>query len=228
MDQDEPTNPASIQVRDVIDRIVRDGSVVSRLDASVHDVFPVAISPREGEAIREWVRREDAARTIEIGLGYGVSALYMCQGLIESAKPDSRHVVIDPFQATRFGNCGLQVLDDAGLTPIIEHHAEESQIVLPRLVTEGRSFDLAFVDGDHRFDAVFLDLYYLGRLVRRGGIVILDDYQLPGIQRAASFFLKNIRWELEEVSARDDVHQSAVLRTSKVEDKRPYKFFVEF
>ena len=39
-------------------------------------------------------------------------------------------------------------------------------IVLPRLVADGRRFDLALVDGTHRFDGVFLELVYLGRLVR--------------------------------------------------------------
>jgi len=31
------------------------------------------------------------------------------------------------------------------------------------------------VDGNHRFDAVFVDLYYLGRLLRPGGVMFLDD-----------------------------------------------------
>jgi hypothetical protein len=62
---------------------------------------------------------------------------------------------IDPNQATRFAGCGLQFLDEAGLTDLVEFHAEESQLVLPRLLGEGRSFGLAFVDGDHRFDGVF-------------------------------------------------------------------------
>jgi hypothetical protein len=34
----------------------------------------------EGEALREWVVRERATRTIEIGLGYGISALFICEG----------------------------------------------------------------------------------------------------------------------------------------------------
>ena len=46
------------------------------------------------------------------------------------------------------------------------HHAEESQIVLPRLWDAHECFDLAFVDGNHRFDWAFVDLFYLGRLVR--------------------------------------------------------------
>ena len=61
-----------------------------------------------------------------------------------------------------------------------------SQLALPAFLREGRRFDLAFVDGNHRFDAVFLDLFYLGRLLPKGAIVLLDDYNLPGIRRAVS------------------------------------------
>ncbi|MGO9082369.1 MAG: hypothetical protein ACLQDY_25630 [Streptosporangiaceae bacterium] len=56
----------------------------------------------------------------------------------------------------------IRLLDEARVTGLIEHHAGESHAVLPRLLGEGRQFDLAIVDGNHRFDAVFVDLYYLG------------------------------------------------------------------
>ncbi len=216
------------QVRHVIERLVRDGTAVARSDGTLHNLFPVAASAAEGEALREWVLREGATRTIEIGLGYGISALHVCEGLLANAEPTARHVVIDPYQATRFSGCGLQFLEDAGVAQLVEHYAEESQIALPRFLAEGRSFDLAFVDGNHRFDGVFADLVFLGRLVRPGGIVLVDDYQLPAVARAASFFVTNLGWALEEVSAEDDFHQWAVLRTSSVPDTRPFDYYVDF
>jgi predicted O-methyltransferase YrrM len=216
------------QVRHVIERLVRDGTVMARSDGTVHRLFPVAASPAEGEALREWVSREGATQTIEIGLGYGISALFVCEGLLENGDAAARHVVVDPHQATRFGGCGLQVLEEAGVAPLVEYHAEESQIALPRLLSQGRGFDLAFVDGNHRFDGVFLDLVYLGRLLRRGGIVVVDDYQLPAVARAVSFSLTNLGWSLEEVSPVDEFHQWAVLRTSPVQDTRPFDYYVDF
>ena len=111
---------------------------------------------------------------------------------------------------------------------MVEHHAEESQTTLPRMVSEGRRFDLAVIDGNHRFDAVFVDLYYVGRLLRPGGIVFVDDYHLPGIARAASFFVTNLGWSLEEVSTTQDRHHWAVLRTSAEPDTRPFDYFADF
>ena len=65
------------RVRSVIERLIRDGTAVARSDGTLHSIFPVAVYAAEGEALREWVLREEATRTIEIGLGYGISALHI-------------------------------------------------------------------------------------------------------------------------------------------------------
>lgn len=218
------------RVRGVLGRLIGSGTAVARADGSLHHLFPVAVTAAEGAAIRSWVIRENAVRTVEIGLGYGISALFACEGLLANGHPGARHIVIDPNQDTRFAHCGLQFLSEAGVAGMVEHHAEESQIALPRLLSEGygHGLDLAIVDGSHRFDAVFLDLVYLGRLLRPGGIVFLDDYHLPAIARAASFFRLNLGWVVEEVSTAEDRHHWAVLRTSATPDTRPFGHFIDF
>ncbi len=216
------------RVRSVIERLVRDGTAVARSDGTLHSIFPVAVYAAEGEALRVWILREEATRTIEIGLGYGISALHICEGLLGNADTAAQHVALDPYQATRFAGCGLQFLEEAGVAEMVEYHAEASEIALPRFLGEARSFHLAFVDGNHRFDGVFLDLVFLGRLVRAGGIVFVDDYQLPAVARAVSFCVTNLGWTLEEVSAADDLHRWAVLRTSAVPDTRSFDYYVDF
>jgi predicted O-methyltransferase YrrM len=227
--RDAPSDDAApSRVRLVIEGLLRDGTAVARSDGSLHTLFPISVSAAEGEALRECVIRENAAHTIEVGLGYGLSAMFIGEGLLQIGNEHAQHVALDPNQTTRFAGCGLQFLDDAGLTGMVGFHEERSEIVLPRFLAEERHFDLAFVDGNHRFDGVFLDLIYLGKLVQAGGIVFLDDYQLPAIARAASFCTTNLGWSLEEVSPADDLHQWAVLRTSRETDTRPFDYFVEF
>jgi predicted O-methyltransferase YrrM len=218
---------SSARAREVLNRLLRAGTVVASADGSRHEVFPVAISASEGAALQRWVEHERPARTIEVGLGYGVATLFICAGLLECAV-DAPHVAIDPNQSTRFSDCGLQLLAEAGLAEMVEMMPLESQIALPRLLGEGRTFDLAFVDGNHRFDGVFLDLVYLGRLMRRGGIVFVDDYQLPSVSRAVSFCVTNLGWAHEEVSHEDDRHSWAVLRTPRSPEARPFDHFVDF
>jgi predicted O-methyltransferase YrrM len=216
-------------VRSVIDRLFACGSIVAGPDPSIrHEVRTVSISAREGEALTRWVLRESASRTIEIGLGFGLSALHICDGLVRSGAPQARHVVLDPFQAEGFANRGLQALDEAGVASLVEFHDEVSQIALPAFLKEAREFDLAFVDGNHRFDAVFVDLFYLGRLLPKGGLILLDDYDLPGVRRAVSFYLSNLDWRIEETSRADDAHHWVALRTSSTEDTRHFRYFVDF
>ncbi len=212
----------------MIRRLLGEQSAVARSDGKLHQLFPVAIDPREGEALRAWVRREDAALTLEVGLGYGISALFICAGLLANGHPHARHVALDPNQTQRFSDLGLQVIDEAGLADMCEFHPEESQLALPRFVAEGRRFDFAFVDGNHRFDGVFLDLVYLGRLLRGEGIVFLDDYQLPSVKRATAFCTSNLGWTLEEKGVAGDPHHWAVLRTPETPLERPFDHFVDF
>ena len=212
----------------MIERVLAAGTVVSRPDGRTHDVFPVSIGAAEGAALRAWVQRERAVRTIETGFGYGISALFICEGLLANGDAAAHHVAVDPNQATRFGDCGRQLVVEAGLGGLVELHVEASETLLPRLLGEGRRFDLAFVDGNHRFEGVFLDLVYLGRLVRGGGVVIVDDHQLPSVARAVSFCTTNLGWTLEEVST-DDVHHGwAALRTPRVPLDRPFDHYVHF
>jgi predicted O-methyltransferase YrrM len=212
----------------VIDRLFRDGTAIARSDGSIHSLFPVGIGAAEGEVLRDWVMREDVSRTIEVGLGYGISALFICEGLLTNGAASARHVVLDPYQQTRFANCGLQFLDEAGVAAVVEFHAEASEIVLPGFLAEGRRFDLAFVDGNHRFDGVFLDLIYLGRLMRPGGIIFVDDYQLRSIARAVSYCTNDLGWKVEDVSTQDGRHHWAVLRTATKPVERGFDHYVDF
>jgi len=217
----------SARAREVRDRLLRDGELVAHSDGSRQSIFPVAIGGREGGALEAWVRREGVSRTIEVGLGYGIAALSICIGLADAGH-DQWHLAIDPHQSTRFAGCGLQTLAEAGFADMVELVEEPSEIVLPRLLAEQRSFDLAFVDGNHRFDGVFVDLVYLGRLVRPGGIVVADDHQLPAVSRAASFCTTNLGWTVEETSADDPHHHWIVLRTARSPDTRRFDHYVEF
>jgi predicted O-methyltransferase YrrM len=197
-------------------------------DGLTHDKLAhVSIGPEEGAALRDWVRREDARRTIETGLGFAVSTLFVCEGLLANGS-DGRHVAIDPRLPNSHVDAGLRTLEQAGVRELVEFHAEGSEVALPRLLAEGRQFDLAFIDGNHRFEGVFLDLVYCGRLLGPGGIVFVDDMQLPAVRRAAAFCVSNLGWTVED-DGREDEHEWVVLRTGSPDAfRRAYDSFVEF
>lgn len=210
-------------MRAVIDRLIErnvavDGKGVER------EVFPIALSTEQATALRDWVCREKAVHTVEVGLAFAFSALHVCEGLILNGNDDARHTTMDPHQAVGYADVGLLILEEAGVSSMVEHHNTASQSLLPRFLDEGRTFDLGFVDGNHRFDYVFVDLFYLDKLVKPGGVIAVDDYNLPGIHRAVSFYLTNRKWKLLE--AVDD--RLAVLRTATEPDDRDFTYFAEF
>jgi predicted O-methyltransferase YrrM len=181
------------------------------------------------------VIEEGAVRTDEIGLAFAISTLFLCEGLLANGS-DGPHVAIDPYQlepgpvaGPRYAGVGLRTLEEAGARDLVDLRDEGSQIVLPRLPHEGRSFDLAFVDGNHRFEAVFLDLVYVGRLLTEGGVVFVDDTQLPSIQRAIEFCVGNLAWEVEGAGREGSTHEWLVLRTGPRDRfQRPFTEFVDF
>lgn len=223
------------RVRAVRERLFASGSVVARADGRPRELFPVAIGLEEGLALRDRVRAEGARRTLETGLGYAVATLFVCEGLLANG-PDVRHVAADPYQLaglphhrTRFAGVGLQILEEAGVRDLVEFHAEESQIVLPRLLADGRQFDLAFLDGNHRFEGVFLDLISSGLLLREGGIVFVDDTQVASVRKAVDFCVANLGWVVEDEGAEGDAHAWTVLRTGAADAfRRPFAELVDF
>jgi predicted O-methyltransferase YrrM len=173
---------------DFIARSYRDGTVLDQAGETV-ELAPHSIERAQGEALRELAIAEEAERTIEVGLALGMSALFLCQAVVARG---GRHVAIDPFQAESWNGAGLRTLREAGVGDLVEVIEEESQLALPRLVADGREFDLAFVDGDHRFEGVFLDLYYMTRLIRPGGLVVVDDMWMPAVRTAVAYVEKNL------------------------------------
>jgi len=176
-----------------LDRAYASETVLDAAGAPL-EILPHSIQRRAGEALRDLAMAEGAVRTLEVGLALGISALFLCQAVLEGG---GRHTAIDPFQEESWNGAGLRTLRDAGVTDVVDVIEEESQLALPRMVSEGREFDLGFVDGDHRFEGVFLDLYYMTRLLRPGGVVVVDDMWMPSVRVAVSYVERNLAATLD-------------------------------
>ena len=136
-------------------------------------------------------------RTLEVGLASGASALALTASFeAEGAEPEGQHIAIDPFQLSAeegFDALGLKMLDEAGRSGYLTFFPERSAIVLPRLVAEGVRIDLAYIDGSHLFEDVFIDFYYLYRLLPKGGLLCFDDCVFPDVRKVLRFIERNFR-----------------------------------
>lgn len=216
-------------LRQVRDGLLADGVTQRGVDGRERALVPVAIGRAEGDALVDWITREQAANTLEVGLGFAVATLFICDGLL-AQRGNVHHVAIDPFEyGDLFGGSGVAHLEDAGVRDLVELHEEPSEFVLPRLLADRRRFDFAFVDGSHRFEAVLLDLIFAGRLVREHGVVFADDAQIPSVRKAVDFCRTNLGWRVEDDGTEGEAHHWVVMRTGTTAVfARPYTDFVDF
>lgn len=138
------------------------------------------------------------ARTLEIGLAFGASSLIFTESHRElNRPPQKQHVAIDPFQSDYWDACGLMVNERAGLGGYLELVERYSCFELPALAQKNLKFGLVYVDGSHQFEDVFVDFYFINRLVEDGGIVAFDDSSDRQVAKVLRFIDANLNsgWE---------------------------------
>ena len=75
----------------------------------------------------------------------------------------------------------------AGLADLLTLFEEPSYVSLPRLVSQNANFDFIFIDGWHSFDYTFVDYFYSDLLLRDGGILVFDDWEMPQVHHVCWF-----------------------------------------
>lgn len=165
---------------------------VSGEDGRSYNIYPSSVTADRGEFVRDVFISEGALRTLEIGMAWGLSTLFILEALLSNGAEHEAHVVMDPLQSSKFHNAGLKLLRDIGIEDLVEFHQEPSQLVLPKLVAQRRQFDVAFIDGDHRFEGVFVDFFFVHRLLKPGGVVVFDDLWLDAVYLTCRFAESNL------------------------------------
>jgi predicted O-methyltransferase YrrM len=185
-------------VNDVIEQIIRSGRVT---DVQGNAYEPVsAVTLESGLLLYDFVRAVGPASTLETGMAYGLSTLFICQALEDNGT--GNHVAIDPFQASEFKSVGVLNVERAGLSHRFQLRQDASDVVLPQLCTEGRTLDFAFIDGWHLFDFTLVDFYYIDRMLAVGGHVAFDDLWMPSVRKVVSFVLRNKPYRLVHTVSR--------------------------
>jgi predicted O-methyltransferase YrrM len=184
----------------VLDRIldtqtVTDGAVTLPLRHPDFPALPVAVDITEGRFLADIIRDVDPETTLEIGMAYGVSTLYICDALA-ALHHRVRHIAIDPFQSTQWRGIGLRNVREAGYGEIVDLREERSEFALPALVNDGLHLDFAFVDGWHTFDQVMVEFFYLDRLLRVGGVIAFDDADRRSVNRVMRYVINYPNYEV--------------------------------
>jgi cephalosporin hydroxylase len=142
--------------------------------------------------LRNLCMRLKPKSTLEVGLSFGGSCLVFVACHRDLAyKPENQHIAIDPCQSQVWDDCGLLATERAGLNGYLDFRKGPSSLELPKLVSEGRQIDLAYIDGSHLFEDVFVDFHFVSRLLGEGKIVLFDDCSYPHVRKVLRFLETN-------------------------------------
>ncbi|MDX2117373.1 MAG: class I SAM-dependent methyltransferase [Planctomycetota bacterium] len=193
-----------------------------------YDLWPIGVQESAGEFLRDVVIRERAKRTLEIGLGLGLSALSIAEALLTGRLAGGvSHTIVEPDPGL-LEWAGFDQYCASGAMAFTTVVQEDSRLAMPRMVANGDEFDFVYVDGGHWYDFVFLDIHYALRLIRPGGLIVVDDHWMQSVQMALAFFHANGLGELELYDPQGPGKRFVGVRKPMVEQHRTWDHFEPF
>ena len=199
------------------------GDLQRGVDGKWHNLDPVVkISPSQGMWIYNLCRAKmPTPRTLEVGMAYGYSTIYFLAALSQNG--GGCHTAIDPFQDA-WGRVGLAHANALSSPGVFRFFSDRSDRVATDLARSGETFEVIFIDGNHRFDDVLVDFYLYAPLCAIGGYIIFDDSWMSSIQTVASYIRAN-RMDFKEISTRE---QNIFVFQKVSHDSRSWKNFRKF
>lgn len=137
-------------------------------------------SKEQGEFLQTMFDLIKPKKTLEVGLAYGLSTLFILEKLHENNSEDMSHLVIEPFP---WGNTALHNIKKAGLDRYIDIRNDLSDKVIPSLYLGNHKIQYAYIDTTKLFDTVLQDFYFIDKILEVDGVVIIDDCDTPGINK---------------------------------------------
>ena len=124
---------------------------------------------------------------LEIGTYFAGTAEVIARALHQNGT--GLLITTDPFGGERCPLIFRQWPD--ALRRHVRFHAINSMALAQSLAQEQRLIDVAFIDGCHDYEYVLFDALAFGKLVRPGGVLVLDNAEQPGVYRACAEFLRH-------------------------------------
>jgi predicted O-methyltransferase YrrM len=145
------------------------------------------ISVASSALIYTLVRNAKPQHVVEIGTYHGGTAEVICQALHENGS-GTLHTV-GPFEAESV----FPIFESwpQELRRHLEFYLMTSMDFYYRLYARGIRPEIAFVDGDHSYEAALFDIQSLAKSLARCGFLLVDNASQPGPYYAAMDFLQH-------------------------------------
>jgi predicted O-methyltransferase YrrM len=165
-------------------------------DGQQHSLDGTLIFRELGMWLYDLCRQVKPKNTLEIGLANGYSTVYFLAAIRENGL--GLHSAVDPFQMTHWHGIGQSRSQILGMSDSFRFIDEKSVSALVHFADRGETFEVIYIDGNHRFDDTFVDFTLAAEVCPMGGRIVLDDMSMPSIHRAVAFIRSN-RKDFEEI-----------------------------
>jgi predicted O-methyltransferase YrrM len=130
----------------------------------------------------------------------------------------SQHHTVFSFDDTAHAESSVNYYRNCPVTKLdhIEEIFGSTQITLPKWNSQVM-LDAVLIDGPHAFPFPELEYYYFYPRIKTGGILIIDDVQIPTLGRMADVIAEDEMFELVELAA-----FTAVFRRTEAPAFNPY------
>jgi predicted O-methyltransferase YrrM len=146
------------------------------------------INIKEGIMLYNLIKLHKPKKLIEIGFACGVSTAFMLCAMTKKDKLYS----IDPFQKIQWNKFGLivanEVIKEQKLTS--KNHEWIGAYSGTFFENTTETYDLVFIDGDHSYKGTMIDLLGANKVLKKGGLLIIDDVLHYDVKNALFDFLK--------------------------------------
>ncbi len=180
------------------------------------------VSFSQGSALAALHNSIKPSLSIEIGLAYGFSALFILDSMFENNY--GKHVAIDPYEVAVYHGIGLKSIHDLKFDDRFEWQEATAIDALSTMRRGGVRAQYIYIDGHHTFDASLIDFCCSDKILDTGGVIILDDMWMPSIKTVVSFIKNNFQ-HYEHVDV-DCGNICCLKKTGEV--YRPWDHFVSF
>ncbi len=142
------------------------------------------VKTEEAKFLYDFIKEKGIKKTLEIGFAFGKSASHIM------AASEAEHIAIDPFQSN-YKDFGLKNLEKLKMKDLLKFYPDYSHNVLPKLANEDLKFEFIFIDGDHKFDGIFVDFYYSDLIIEDKGYLLFHDTWMRSTRLVEQFIKKN-------------------------------------
>ena len=196
------------------------------------------ITNRYGNYIYNLIINKKINKSLELGLGNGLYALYICSALKLNLNKDNYHIVISPNQKRLFQNVGIDNLKELKYKNL-NYIKKPSFIYLPQLLEKfvGRTkfrkrvflpnyerLDLCFINKKDTFDRLLLDFVYCDLLLKVDGYIILENLETDAMKELKNYLDSNYI----HYNRVDSEYKSFLVYNKIKDDERNWDFHINF